>query len=262
MSKFIDMLEKIGQETPGQIGFGPLSMRQVATPQIILVARLLPGDLEKDPGLGEARADAFLVGPASAEDPALDALAESIRNRVWGVRLEDFDSAQAKQLSKRGCDFIVFESMATEAAVLNEEDLGKIVTVGSSLGEEVIRAVGELPVDGFLFGPALRTLPLTVQTLVDIQLVRGLVDKPFIVEAPLGLGQEDLEALRNLGIAGLIADIPPLDRIENLKEAADNLPKRRPRRRLRGALVPQAPAAAGPQDSGPDDDDEDGEDDF
>ena len=255
MSRFIDLLEKAGQQAPPSLGFARASGGQGPAPQIILVARLLPKDLAKAPGLAKADVDAFLV----ALDGEKLGAPKGLRERLWGGRLEEFSSAQVKQLTEKGCDFIVFESMDTEAAVLNEEDLGTIVTISSDLPEEVIRSTCELPVDAVLFSPSLRSLPLTVEQLVAIQRVRGLTDKHFIVEAPLGLGQADMEALRNLGVAGVIVDIPPLDKLSEVKGSIENLPRRKARPSQRDALIPEvgarsAESAPVPEEDGDEDD--------
>ena len=252
MSRFIDLMEKAGQQAPSPMGFTRHSGGPDMAPQIVLAARLRADDLKKEPGLAEANAEAFLVAP-SDEDTELSAVAESLGEQLWGVRLVQFSAAQANQLMEKGCDFIVFESMETEAAVLNKEDLGKIVTLGPDLGEEVIRSACELPVDGILFSPVRGTL--TVGSLVNIQRVRGITDKPFIVEAPEGLSQGDLEALRNLGVNGLIVDLTPLDKIEEVKGMIDSLPRRRPRRGHRDGVVPNVAAQTEGDLPGPDEED-------
>ena len=260
MSKLIELMERAGQQAPKPLGFAPAAELRDLAPQVVLLARLLPGDLKKDKSLAGASVDAFLVGPQSAEDPLLETAARSLGERPWGVRLVEFGAAQVKQLMERGCDFIVFESMKTEAAVLNKEDLGTIVTLSHDLGEEVVRSVCELPVDAVLFSPAQRILPLTVESLAHIQRVRGLTDKPMMVEAPDGLGESDLEALRNLGIAAVIVDVPPVKRAEKVKKAIKSLPRRTQRRAEREALAPHiGPASEGgmPEPGDDEDDDED-----
>ena len=260
MSKLVDLLSKAGEQSPAPLGFGLASRRQESSPQIVVVARAIPGEM---PGkqLAEVRADAFLIGPESAEDPKLGKLAKQLEGRIWGVRLVEFNADQVRDLKEKGCDFIVFESMSTEAGVLNEEEVGVVATVDSELGELATRAIGELPLDAVLFSPPQRDLPLTVEKLIDIQVVVGLVDRPRIVEAPMGLGQEDLQALRDLGIAGVIVDIPPADVVATVKEAIDNLPRPKRRPTAGDALVPHAtppsPEMPAPDDDGDEDDDED-----
>ena len=258
MSKFIEMLESAGERAPGPIGFGPAAARK-PTPQIVLVARVLEEELAGDPGLADADAVALLLG---ADYPLAEPAVTALKDKVWGVRLSEpsvFSADQAKSLLENGCDFIVFESMETEAGALIEEDLGTVATVSPDLGEETVRATVALPLDAVLFGPAQRNQPLTVGDLVEVQRVRRLVSMPFIVEAPMGLGQADLQALRDLGVAGLIVDAPPLEKIAEVKALIEALPRPQRGRSRDSALVPyvSGDVPVGPAEPEEDDAEED-----
>ena len=258
MSKFIDALTTAGQKSPTPMGFGSASGRGEGNPQIVLAARVLVAKVAKNPRLAEAHADAFLLG----NNPTAP-VAKALKDRVWGVRAERWSADEGKRLIDSGCDFVVFESMDTEAGLLNEEHLGVVVTVNPEMGEEAIRALSELPVDGILFSPALRELPLTVGTAVEIQKVLGLMEKPLIVEAPDGIGRSDIELLRNLGVGGLFVgldDMDHMDRVARIKADIQALPRPKPRRREHGALVPSSAGQGEVHDHSVDDDDDD--DDF
>ena len=237
MSKFIDMLHRAGQRAPSPMGFGPVSGRRGAARQLLSAATVMPKDLSDGLELADVEADALLL--AEPEEATLDSIASELEGRLWGARRSSLGADEARGLMDRGCDFVVIESTETEASVLNDEDLGTVVTLDTALSQEVIRATGQLPVDAVLFSPALRALPLTVEKLVEVQRVRGLSGKPFIVEAPLGLGQADLEALSKLGVDGLLVDVPPANRAQELGQMIDNLPRGGPRRVRGDALVPQ-----------------------
>ena len=259
MSKFIELIEKAGQQTNSPMGFAQARGQSGVAPQLILVARVLPKDLQKQPSLAETNADAFLVG-GLLEDRKLDSSTKSLSGQLWGARLSQFGASEVKRLMKMGCDYIVLESMDTEAAVLNEEDLGTVITLGGDLGEEAIRSICELPVDAVLFSPAQRAQPMTIGHLASIQRVRGLTDKPLLVEAPLGLGEPDLKALRNLGISALIVDVPPATKITKVKASIEGLPPRMPPRESRDAQLPQL--ASAPEASRPSPEDQDEDEDF
>ena len=186
MSKLIEMLNATGTRSRAGVGFGLASRRQKAAPEVVLIGRVLPKDLAKKPKLAQAEADAFLVGiPDQLKENALDAISKALKDKVWGVRLGEFSAEQSRQLADNGCDFIVFESMDTEAAVLKEE-MGAIVTLAHGLETDVVRAVRYLPIDAVLFSPSLRELPLTVGRLVDVLRVRGHVDRPFPGRGAIG----------------------------------------------------------------------------
>jgi hypothetical protein len=245
MSIFIEMLEKAGERAASPIGFAAAAGMDANPPQIVLAARVMEEDLAKKPTLAGAEAAALLVG---GQCPISDAAASALEGRLWGVRLSPpstFTVDQAQALVNQGCDFIVFEGTDTEAAVLNDEELGKIVTLTADMDEEVARAIAGLSVDAVLFGPGVRGKPLTVGDLVPVQKVRQLVGQPFIVEVPDGLQQADVEAMRNLGVDGLIVDVPPLERVAEMKALIDALPRRPARRGRSDALVPGAATDAG-----------------
>ena len=241
MSRFIELLEKVGETAPAPLGFAAATGRAAAAPQIVLAARVLAGDLTDGPEVAAADAAALLV---ETEYPLPDAAAEALKDRLWGVRLTPSPSAytveQVEALVEQGCDFVVFESMDTEAAVLNDDDLGKIVTLDADVDEEVGRAVADLPFDAVLFRPGVGKGRLALSDLVAVQRVRRLAGQPFVVEAPEGLEKADVEAMRNLGVEGLIVDVPPAARAEKTAAAIRSLRKRPSRRRRSDALVPGA----------------------
>ena len=151
MSKFIELLEKVGETAPAPLGFAAATDRDDAVPQMVLAARVLAADVADGPEAA-AEVEALLV---ETEYPLPDGAAEALEDRLWGVRLAPRPSTytveQVEALVERGCDFVVFESMDTQAAVLNDDDLGKVVTLGSDVDEEVGRAVADLPFDAVLF---------------------------------------------------------------------------------------------------------------
>ena len=260
MSKFTDMLEKAGVQRPAPMGFGPASRQQTHIPQIVLVGQTTSAGLPTKAKVAKVEVDAFLVSLEKDDDATLDSIAGSLEQCVWGVRLGDLSAALVDRLREKGCDFLIFEAENTEAAVLAEDETGKIITVGPDVGEETARTIGEMPLDGALFSLEKGILPLTVGKLIDIQLVRSLVDKPLIMEAPADLGREELEALRNVGIAGLLMDLSSPSTIAETRRAIEDLPRSRSRPARREAILPVVPGERQAQTQGPGEEDDDTED--
>ena len=228
---------------------------------MMLIGRLAAKELSKNSHLWKAQVDALLIASDSWDKRPLDRIAKSLGDRLWGASVGGLDEEQAQRLKAAGCDYVVFDAEATAAGVLNDEDLGKILALGPDLSEDVARAIQELPIDAVLFSPQEGLLPLTVQRLIDIQLVRSQVDKPFVMAMPSELGQPELEAFRNTDVAGLAFEISSADRVAELRETISNLPRRKPRARSRDAIVPQVAAGfTRPEQGGEEEDDEDGED--
>ena len=260
MSRLIDRLEKGSQSSSEPMGFGVASGRGDSVAAILLVGRVTTDDLKKDPGLADAPVDAILISLGSAQDAPLDELAGLTKDRLWGVLADGLDEAPATQLKEAGCDFIVFDAEEIAAAVLNDEDLGKILTVERELSEDVARALQDLPIDAVAFLPQGDLLPLTVKKLIDIQQVRGLVDGPFIIDTSAELGASELEAFRKMGIGGLVVELSAADAIAGLKESISNMKRPRPKPASRGMVVLRGPSgyepASRPGDGEGEDDEE------
>ena len=240
MSKFIELLERVGDTAPSPLGFAAATGRDAAL-QMALLASVAAADVVEDPGIADADAAALLV---ETEYPLPDAAARVLKDKLWGVRLVPSPAAytveQVEALVEQGCDFVVLESMDSVAAILNDEDLGTVVVLAADADEETSRAVAGLSFDAVLLRSAVTSRPLTLGDLVNIQKVRRRAGQPFLVETPEVLAQADVKALRNLGVDGLVVSVPPLERAAETGAAIRSL-KRPPSRRGRSnALVPGA----------------------
>mgnify|MGYP002823032817 FL=1 len=252
MSKFIDRLQKTGTQSATPLGFGAATRKSEITPSMLLLGRTDGANVKDAADL--SRLDAVLVSLKSWEKRTMNAAGNSLKDKLWGVTGSGIGRDQVELLKEKGCDFIVFDAENTAAAVLNDDELGKIISVDSDLDEETARAIQELPIDGVLFSSADSMLPLTVQKLIEFQLTRGLVDKPFVMVAPPGLGGSDLELLRNVGVSGLLVEASSSESVANTREAIAALPRRKPWARSEDIIAPQALTGADPS---PRDDDED-----
>lgn len=240
MSKFIDKLEKVGQNSPPPLGFGPASRKETPIPQIALIGQASADDASSLDSVAP-NVDAVLVSLGSGGYGALDALSESLKDLVWGVRVGEVTVDQVAQLKEKGCDFIVFDADNTSAAVLNDEELGKVIAITAELDEDTARAIYDLPIDAAMFSHEMELMPLTVQKLIDIQMVRCLVGKPFLMTCPTLLGEAELETFRDAEITGLVVSTSAADAIEVMHKSIANLPKRKIRSKS-GDLMAQAPA--------------------
>ena len=257
MSKLVEQLEKAGEPIPSPFGFGAVSRRRDSQTEIVLIGRADADGLGKNSPLLEAQVDGFLVSLNSWNKRSLSSIAGSLADKLWGVSSTQIDRDRADQLKEKGCDFFAFDAGSTAASVLSDDEPGKLITVGPELSEDMARAIQDLPIDGVLFSPEQDLSPLTVEKLMQIQAVRGLVEKPFAMMAPAELGAAELEALRDIGVMGLVVDLTSPHAIESMREAIAKLPRRRPRHQASRALVPQL--ATGSTPLGEDDEEEDRE---
>lgn len=257
MSKFVETLHKVGQHLPEPLGFGPASSRESAAPHIMLIGKATAAEIAKDSGLLDASVDAILV--ESAPD-GLDAVTDALKDKVWGVMSSAIKSGDVSALKEKGCDFIVFDAAETDAAVLNDEDLGKVLTVNAGMDEHFARAAHGLAIDATLFVPDSDLSPLTIQKLIEIEKVNGLFGKPFIMGSDAKFGADDLEAIRDGDVAALLVGLASADDIAKTKEAISELPRAK-QRSSRGDLVAQAPSVGfmppPPREEEPEEGDED-----
>jgi len=142
------------------------------------------------------------------------------------------------QLKGKGCDFLVFDAAKAPLTLLREEEVGKIVEIDPSLADGLVRAIEQLPIDAVLIGgePS-----LSVHRLMVCQHVANLVRKPLVALAPLDMSKEDLEELREAGMAGVVVNVEAdaKEGLSRLRQIIDALPpSRRGRREKADALLP------------------------
>ena len=256
MSKLIDMLEKTGDFTPGPMGFGLATSREKSTAQMVLVVRASTDLLTKTNSLEKVEADAILVDTNIEE---FREVTKSLSNRPCGFYSAELTALNASELVDSCCDFVIFESLNSEAAITNIVDLGIVAVISADMDKETVRSIGMLPIDAVLLRPSLRDQPLTVNEATDIQKLARLVGKPVLVETPNGISQQNLEVLKNIGVEGLIVDVEnttDLDKITKTNEAISKLQRAEHKTARRDAIIPQIAATdqVDPDDTGDDED--------
>lgn len=266
MSKLIELLDKTTESSSSPLGFGAASGRVPSNPAIVLIGQASADEVNGNPALSDSKADAVIVTVSSLDGSALDGIQKALKDRLWGVRVGALNEEQASQLKEKGCDFVVFDPENTAAAVLNDQDLGAIIAVNADLDEETGGAITGLSLDAAIYAPGESILPLTVQRLIEVQLVRDLVGKHFLISIPAGMTTSDLEALKGAGIAGMVMNLSSQEDIAKTKEAIGEIPHRRPKSRDRGGYRAQAPTAgfvaAAQQDDHEHDHDDDDDEEF
>ena len=265
MSKLIEMLDKTAEASAPPLGFGAASGRIATNPPIVLIGQAAADEVNGNSSLADSKVDAVLVTMTSLDGNILDGIQRALKDRLWGVRVGALSEEQAAQLKEKGCDFVVFDPENTAAAVLNDQDLGSIIAINADLDEETGGAISGLSLDAAIYAPGESLLPLTVQRLIEVHLVRDLVGKHFLMSIPAGMTASDLEALKSAGIAGVVMNLSSHVEIAEAKQAISRIPHRRPKSRDRGRYSAQAPTAgfvsASHQHDVPDDDDDDDDED-
>ena len=243
MSRFIDKLNQVSKAMPQPMGFG---VAQPVSPELklLLIASLAQANAD---GLAEhvAGADAGLltISTLSSGAKTLQEICQVASDIPWGVWLRDIDRGEIKQIVEVGCDFVVFPAANTALAILQDDELGKILQVEASVGEGLLRAVDELPVDAVLInGEQEGEYFLTWHHLMLFQRFADLLTKPLLVCIPSNVTANELQALGEAGVDGVIVEVgvgQPAGRLNELRQTIDKLTFPLPRKRGEAkALLP------------------------
>lgn len=231
MSKFIDKLNRLSKAEPQPMGF---RATQPATPKpkIQLVASLAQDNAESlAHTINGADAGLLRISKISSGAKALQKIAQTVSNIPWGGRLEGGSAEDIKQATKAGSDFLVFPAATTHLAIPQNGEVGKILEVEASLNEGLMRAANELPIDAVLVtGEEREDYFLTWQHLMLFQRFADLLTKPLLIYIPSNITADELQALWEAGVDGVVVEVGQLqDRLKELRQAIDKLafPSRR-----------------------------------
>ncbi len=243
MSKFIDKLNQVSRVVPQSIGFRrakPASEQ----PKILLIASLAGAGVD---GLADyvVGADAGLlrIPKLSSGAKTLKEMSQAVPDIPWGGWLRNIDQDGIKQMAKAGCDFVVFPAANTPLALLQNDEMGKILEVESSLSEGLLRAANELPIDAVLIAAEQEgEYSLTWHHLMLFQRFADLLTKHLLVSIPPNVTANELQALWEAGVDGVVIEVgagQPAGGSKELRQVIDKLAS--PSQRKRGkaeALLP------------------------
>ncbi len=227
MSRFIDKLNQVSQVVPQPIGFRtaqPASPK----PKILLIASLAQANVD---GLANyvAGADAGLltISKLSSAAKALQEISQVVSDIPWGGWLRDSNREGIEKIVTVGCDFVVFPAANTSLAILQDDDVGKILEVGVSLSEGLLRTVDDLTVDAVLIvGEQEREYFLTWYHLMLFRRFANLLTKPLLVCVPPNVTANELQVLWEAGMDGVVIEVEvgqPAGRLNELRQAIDKL---------------------------------------
>lgn len=250
MSKFIDKLNRLSRTEPQPIGFRikqPVSSK----PKIQLVASLAQENAEKLIDYVDG-ADAGLLrisGPNTAAG-ILQSTCQAVSDIPWGGWLANNIQGEVEQILKADCDFLVFPAVSTPLALLQNEEVGKILEVAASTDEGLLRATNQLPIDAVLITSEQKEDNyLTWQHLMLFQRFADLLTRPLLVSVPLEVTAGEFQALWEAGVDGVVIEIEvgqPQDKLRDLRQVVDKLVFSLPRKReKREPLLPRPPQESG-----------------
>ncbi|MFC1909524.1 hypothetical protein ACFLXD_06760 [Chloroflexota bacterium] len=241
MSKLIDRLKQITRDTHQPIGFRAGQSTASKRPMLLITSLTHPAAASQDSYLTDA--DAVLLNSPKLGKGAkgIRQFTDSLGDTTWGIKQGDITQKETTKIVDAGCDFLVFPTDSAIVTTTQDENTGKILQIESSLGEGLLRAVNDLPVDAVLAVDSAEN-SLTWHHLLLFQRFTNLLNKPLLVSIPLNSTAVELQSLQEAGVVGIVVTIEPdssTEKWEELRQAIDNLASLPPRKRGNiDALVP------------------------
>ncbi len=239
MSKLIELIERLGQQSAQPIGFGALTGRVESPPAMALIGSTAASESASliASGLPDG-VDAIVFSDSDAR-AVLDAAGSGIQeSTVWGATVGSLSNDDLNALIEAGCDYVLVEASAP-AGVVGHPDLGTIVTTGEPVDRLTGAALRSLKVDGSLNTSGTGTGGMNFGTLVNVVKVGASIGGVMLVQAREAVSGADLMALRDAGVDGLVVPLEDEALVKQLVESIRELPPRR-KSEARG-LSPSAP---------------------
>lgn len=248
MSKLIDRLIQTAETVSQPMGF-KAGRAAPSKPKMALIVRIEAAASAAQLADYAAGADAVIIAPADAGKNITSSLADT----AWGLWLEGKGPVPAD------ADFAILP-LNSELGLAGLEKTGKILLIESSLSEGLIRAINELPADAVLLaddGEAASVI--TWHRLMLCQRLADLLSKPLLATAPLTVGGDELKALWQAGVDGVVITVKAAKEAAKLKELRQIIDKSdfpaRSRKRVT-ALLPRLSEESGAAAADVEDDEE------
>lgn len=230
MSKLIEKLKKLAQAVPAPMGFRT-SKEAESGGKMLLLGRI------KADGAATAKidtaADAVLIytgKDGTVED--IQKTAKALGGVPWGVYIEEGGDMAA--LAEAGGDFVVFSPTVKVNDLPQDEKIGKVLEVESSMDDGLLRAINDVPADAVIITDTLDSDEcLTLHRLMVYRHLTNFISKPLIAPVPADIGEAELKALLDAEIDGVMAEGEDL---KELKKAIGKLPTRSTKKRERGSV--------------------------
>ncbi len=259
MSKLLDLLDRIREGAPAPMGFG------VTRPEK-LPGMALIGLVSKDYAKGiavvaEQGLDAAMVVGAEGPEGVKQA-GEGLKDKPWGARVTSLSQEEAQAYQENGSDLLVFPLEGTAASALANEEIARILCIDPNMEDRELRAVSSLPVDCFLLPLSQAGDSLTLADLAAVGSVSRRSDKYILLEVSRMPNGKDLEALRDIGVHGLVLDVGAASAksIDELKAALMDMPRATFKRKGRNIAILPGSAFSPPDEPEPQEEEEEEDD--
>lgn len=237
MSKLIEQLEKIGTITPAPMGFG-VNPAPKKAPSLTLVA--LSDTKTSDKNMVSCF-NATIVRIKKDTKAAIKSAKSSAVTSVWGIWSDNTSCKSLETLKNEGGDFFTISNFNTNAEVLSDDSLGKIIVIPINIPEELCHSLEELPVDAIIMSDLEKVVNLTINDAMQIRSLRDLISKPILLLRESPLKKQDLKVIRDVGLQGIVLDLNKIssDDVNTMRKNIDNMPTAKNKKDQANAIIPR-----------------------
>ena len=225
MSKLIELIRKLGQQSQQPLGFGALASKAETSPGMALIVTGSASSAADNLDAIEGNVvDAVIL---SSDDANPIENYDGIGKYVWGIGPGALSNEDVEGLVASGCDFFVIDPETAPAALASQTDVSTIVTLSEPADRETSLALRELGVSGSLCRPAADVSEIAYRDLVAIRRMGASVGGALLVECPSEISGAGLAALRDAGVDGIVVPLSEAERAMDLAEKIREIPSRR-----------------------------------
>lgn len=258
MSKLIEQLEKVGTITPAPMGFG-VNSTPTKIPSLMLVA--LSDTKTADKNMME-HFNSTIVRIKKDTKAAIKSAKSSTPTPIWGIWSDETSYKSLEILKDEGGDFLTISNFNTNAEILSDDSLGKIMVIPMDIPEELCHSLEELPVDAIIMSDLEEVLNLTINNVMAIRSLRDLISKPLLLLRQNPLKKQDLKVIRDVGLQGIVLDLNKIssEDLNAMQKDIDEMPAAKNKKDQANAILPRLKSTMNPssieEDDYDDDDDE------
>ena len=222
MSKLIEIIRKLGEQSRQPLGFGALAGRSESAPTLALIGTSTAANAaaELEAVEGDAVDAVILDAGYVADGGGPDGV-------VWGVGPGALSDEEVEGLASAGCDFFVIDPDSAPAAIVSQPDAAIIVTLPEPADRETAAALRALGVSGSLSRPPAELSRIGFGDLVAILRMGASVGGAILVECPRDVSTADLAALRDAGVDAVVLPLSESGRVSDMAAKIRELPPRK-----------------------------------
>ncbi|HCG91716.1 MAG TPA: hypothetical protein DEZ08_07770 [Dehalococcoidia bacterium] len=211
MSKITDFLDKISDAAPTPIGFG--ATRGEKHPGLGLVVSLAKPNQDQIKKMSTVCDGFIFKAPPS----------KSVSDKLTNPWILDgaIPTENLKTLLEIGCDSICCD-LTSSATTIAEDNLGVFLKLNINIDWQQLTIINTLPVDGYIIEFNDISNQINLDQLSKIGLITHGTDKYCLLTVSSAPAAKELEALRKIGVIGIIMNGDNSD-FSDVKQLKDEL---------------------------------------